>query len=231
MPRAVATIVQTRVARGNPTRPAHYLDEQLAKTPDDPELQMLSAGLSVAGERGGGRGGLSRAHRRHDRRRKARCAPLYGLLCLAGPRPTRPRPCSRPAWQRMPGFGHAAADPGRRAGKGQRHRRRDRGLRGDLCREQRQHVWCQQPRQPDHHAPRAIRKAWSAPSPSPAACAGSDVPAFQDTYGWIEYRRGNLTRRWPIWNPPRPGLPEDPLAQFHLGMTYVGLNAPRRPAC
>ncbi|MFA9229763.1 MAG: tetratricopeptide repeat protein [Microgenomates group bacterium] len=53
---------------------------------------------------------------------------------------------------------------------------------------------------------------------------GSDVPAFQDTYGWIEYRRGNLTEALADLEPAAAGLPDDALTQYHLGMTYAGLK-------
>lgn len=53
---------------------------------------------------------------------------------------------------------------------------------------------------------------------------GSEVPALQDTYGWIQYRRGNLDEAVTYLEPAAKGLPDDPLTQFHLGMTYVGLN-------
>lgn len=53
---------------------------------------------------------------------------------------------------------------------------------------------------------------------------GSQVPAFQDTYGWIEYRRGNFNDALLHLEPAALGLPADPLAQFHLGMTYAALG-------
>lgn len=53
---------------------------------------------------------------------------------------------------------------------------------------------------------------------------GTDVPALQDTYGWIQYRRGNLDEALTYLEPAAKGLPDDPMVQFHLGMTYVGLN-------
>lgn len=52
----------------------------------------------------------------------------------------------------------------------------------------------------------------------------SNVPAFQDTYGWIEYRRGNFEEALKYLKPAAEGLPKDPLTQFHLGMTYVALE-------
>lgn len=49
-------------------------------------------------------------------------------------------------------------------------------------------------------------------------------PAFQDTYGWIEYRRGNLEEAVKYLEPAAAGLPNDPLAQFHLAMAYADLG-------
>ncbi|HEX9859515.1 MAG TPA: tetratricopeptide repeat protein [Paracoccaceae bacterium] len=53
---------------------------------------------------------------------------------------------------------------------------------------------------------------------------GATVPAFQDTYGWIEYRRGNYDEALAHLEPAAAGLPEDPLVQLHLGLTYVALE-------
>lgn len=53
---------------------------------------------------------------------------------------------------------------------------------------------------------------------------GTDQPAFQDTYGWIEYRRGNLETALQYLEPAAKGLPDDPFTQFHLGMVYADLG-------
>lgn len=55
---------------------------------------------------------------------------------------------------------------------------------------------------------------------------GSDIPAFQDTYGWIAYRRGDLETAVDYLERASNGLPLDPLVQFHLGMVYADLNRP-----
>lgn len=49
---------------------------------------------------------------------------------------------------------------------------------------------------------------------------GIDQPAIQDTYGWIEYRRGNIEEAIKYLEPAAEGLPQDPLVQYHLGMAY-----------
>ncbi|GFE52504.1 hypothetical protein So717_42570 [Roseobacter cerasinus] len=50
---------------------------------------------------------------------------------------------------------------------------------------------------------------------------GSDIPAFQDTYGWIQYRRGNFEDAVEYLEPAAAGLPEDPMVQAHLGLAYA----------
>ncbi|KQI73367.1 hypothetical protein AN191_00200 [Loktanella sp. 5RATIMAR09] len=51
-----------------------------------------------------------------------------------------------------------------------------------------------------------------------------DVPAFQDTYGWIAYRQGNPEEALTYLAPAAAGLPDDPLVQYHLGMVYADLG-------
>ena len=53
---------------------------------------------------------------------------------------------------------------------------------------------------------------------------GTDLPPFQDTYGWIEYRRGNYEEALANLKPAAAGLPDDPFAQLHLGLTYAALK-------
>lgn len=53
---------------------------------------------------------------------------------------------------------------------------------------------------------------------------GTDVPAFQDTYGWIAYRRGNLDEALEYLEPAATALADDPLPHYHLGMTYAAIG-------
>ncbi len=50
---------------------------------------------------------------------------------------------------------------------------------------------------------------------------GRDVPAFQDTYGWIAFRRGDLDTALAALEPAAEGLPGDPTVQYHLARTYA----------
>ena len=49
---------------------------------------------------------------------------------------------------------------------------------------------------------------------------GTEQPAFQDTYGWISFRRGNLDEAVAALEPAAKGLPDDPAVQYHLAMAY-----------
>lgn len=53
---------------------------------------------------------------------------------------------------------------------------------------------------------------------------GSDFAAFQDTYGWIAYRLGNLDEALDNLEPAAAGLPNDPMVQYHLARLYEALD-------
>ncbi len=55
---------------------------------------------------------------------------------------------------------------------------------------------------------------------------GTEVPAFQDTYGWIAYQQGEFEEALAYLEPAAESLPDNALVQFHLGMTYVALDRP-----
>jgi tetratricopeptide (TPR) repeat protein len=53
---------------------------------------------------------------------------------------------------------------------------------------------------------------------------GTDVPAFQDTYGWLVFRRGQAEEALPYLESAAAELSQDPIVQFHLGQTYAALR-------
>jgi tetratricopeptide (TPR) repeat protein len=53
---------------------------------------------------------------------------------------------------------------------------------------------------------------------------GLEVPALQDTYGWIAYRLGNLQEAVEHLEPAAKGLPNDPSVQYHLAKAYISLG-------
>ncbi|MEY8830418.1 tetratricopeptide repeat protein [Sedimentitalea sp. XS_ASV28] len=52
----------------------------------------------------------------------------------------------------------------------------------------------------------------------------SDVPAFQDTYGWITHRRGSFDDAQDYLQSASEGLPEDITVQFHLAANLAALE-------
>ena len=55
---------------------------------------------------------------------------------------------------------------------------------------------------------------------------GLPEPAFQDTYGWIAFLRGDLEDALSHLEPAAEGLPNDPLVQYHLARVYEALDRP-----
>lgn len=52
----------------------------------------------------------------------------------------------------------------------------------------------------------------------------SDIPAFQDTYGWITYRRGQHDDALEYLRAAAEGLPGDPSVQYHLAVNLASLG-------
>lgn len=52
----------------------------------------------------------------------------------------------------------------------------------------------------------------------------TDVPAFQDTYGWLAFRRGDADTALPYLESAATGLPNDPIVQYHLAEAYAALG-------
>jgi tetratricopeptide (TPR) repeat protein len=52
----------------------------------------------------------------------------------------------------------------------------------------------------------------------------TDIPAMQDTFGWILHRRGDSQEALPYLEAAAAGLPNDPVVQYHLGEVYRTLD-------
>lgn len=66
----------------------------------------------------------------------------------------------------------------------------------------------------------SLDRAWSVAR----RLRGLEFAPFQDTYGWIAYRRGEYDEALEHLEPAAAGLPDDPLVRFHLGMTRAALG-------
>jgi tetratricopeptide (TPR) repeat protein len=63
----------------------------------------------------------------------------------------------------------------------------------------------------------SIARAWNIAR----RLRGAERPEFQDTYGWIALRRGEIEEALAHLEPAARALSQDPLVQFHLGMAYA----------
>lgn len=54
--------------------------------------------------------------------------------------------------------------------------------------------------------------------------SGTELPQFQDTYGWILARRGQPEEALAYLEPAAAALAADPLVQYHLAMAYLALD-------
>lgn len=68
--------------------------------------------------------------------------------------------------------------------------------------------------------PESLERAWVIAR----RLRDAEVPAFQDTYGWIAFRRGNAEEALPYLESAAAGMPGDPIVQTHLGHVYVALE-------
>jgi len=52
----------------------------------------------------------------------------------------------------------------------------------------------------------------------------TDVPAFQDTFGWLLFRSGDISEALTYMEPAAKVLSGDPIVQYHLGKIYAALD-------
>lgn len=222
--RAIALIVQTQVRAGKLPEAVAYLNGEMAKRPGNPQLQLLRAGLhALAGEPDAAEA-IFRELLQKDPAAEAPARLLYGLLQSSG-RADEAAAVLEAA---------LAAQPGnttlRWIKAGELERAGD--IDGAIALYETMYAADSSNVIVANNLASLIatHRDDSAGLERAFAVArrlrGTDVPAFQDTYGWIEYRRGNLEEALAYLEPAAAGLPEDALTQFHLGMTYVALGRP-----
>lgn len=225
---AVAMIVQTQISSGKLDAARTYLDEALAKEPGDRSLRMLSAGLDALM---GNAAAAETQYRALIAEAPAEDLPvrmLFGLLTTAGRTDEAAAvldagllaaPASKTLRWIKAGLLEKAGDIDGAITLYEGLYAEDTGnvvVANNLASLITSH------RDDAESLERAFGIA--------RRLRGSDVPAFQDTYGWIEYRRGNVREALVALEPAAAGLPDDPLAQFHLGMAYADLGESAKAA-
>jgi tetratricopeptide (TPR) repeat protein len=216
---AVGAIVQTHLRAGNPEAARSYLAAQRAQNPADPELRMIEASLSAAtGDLAAAETTL-RALMAEFPRAEPPAQLLYRILRAQG----RAADASAvidtmlAAAPDSPAFLFLRAEELQLAGD----------IEGAIAVYERMYARDSSNAIVANNLASLITTFRDDAESLERAAAiarrlrGLDVPAFQDTYGWIEFRRGNLAEAIAHLEPAAKGLPEDPLVQFHLGMAYA----------
>jgi tetratricopeptide (TPR) repeat protein len=219
---AIQMILQARIRSGKPEEARAYLDSELAKRPDDPGLLLLSAGLHALMGEVPQAEALFRALIAEDPAAELPARLLYGLLRSDG-RAEEATEVLKAALAAQPdaaslrwieaGELEQAGDIDGAIAVYEAMYAKDSGnviIANNLASLITTH----------RDDPDSLARATAIVR----RLKGTDVPAFQDTYGWIAHRNGNHEEALAYLEPAAAGLPNDPLAQFHLGMTYMAVG-------
>lgn len=218
----IAMIVETQINAGKLDAARAYLDDMLAKQPQDRQLRLLSANLDVLMGNAASAEAQYRAQIKDMPDDDAAVRMLLSLLAAEG----------RPDDARAVLDAGLAAAPGSqtlrwiKAGELEKAGAVDEAIAiyEGLYKENTANVIVANNLASlitsHRRDPESLERAFAIAR----RLRGAQVPAFQDTYGWIEYRRGNLREALAALEPAAAGLPDDPMAQFHLGMAYADLG-------
>lgn len=218
---AVALIVQTQIRAGKSSEARTYLDQALTKTPDDPILRFLSANLySLMGNYETAEP-IFRALIAEDPNAEPAVQALYALLNVQG-RDADAQAALDSALTNLP---KSPTLRWMKAGELELAGDIDgaiavyEGLYTDdssnLVIANNLASLLASYRTDDASLERAFVVA--------RRLRGTEQPAFQDTYGWIAYRRGDFDQALSNLEPAAKALTNDPVVAMHLGLTYAAL--------
>lgn len=220
--RPTVVVVLTQIRAGKTADARAFLDEALVKTPDDPTLRLLSANVDAILGKTAEAEAAYRALIAEDPKADLPVRLLYGLLTGTG-READARKVLEAGLQAQP---ENETLLWVQAGLLERDDQIDAAIaiyEGLYAKNSSNIVAANNLASmitSYRDDPESLERAFAIAR----RLRGSDVPAFQDTYGWIEYRRGNLEEALKYLEPGAKGLPNDPLAQYHLGMLYADLG-------
>ncbi|WP_220750760.1 tetratricopeptide repeat protein [Jannaschia sp. AI_61] len=217
--RSVAQIVRARILAGRLDAARRYLDETMERFPDLPDLELLSANLhALSGE-------MDAAEVIYrdliERFPNSEVPPrlLAGLLSSTD-RPDGARAVIEAALTRLP-------DAPTLLGIKANQQEQDGDLEGSIATYEMLYA-----RDSSNiiiannlasllSTVRSDTESLERAATIARRLRGSEVPHFQDTYGWIEYRRGNHGEAVRYLEPAAAALPTVPSVQLHLGLAYA----------
>jgi predicted Zn-dependent protease len=221
---AVTAVVEAQVRAGKLAEARSYLDAELARHPGDRQLQMVSAGLHALAGQTAEAEAVFRDLLAETPGDEAVTQMLYRLLAASG-RGGEARAVLAAALEANPGSGLLRW---MRAGELEQAGDIDGAiaLYEAMYAEDSANVIVANNLASlitTHRSdPESLERAYAVAR----RLRESDEPAFQDTYGWIEHRRGNHSEALPYLEAAARGLPGDAPVQIRLGLLYVALDRP-----
>ena len=219
---AVAGVVQAQIKAGKVAEATAYVDELLAKTPDDPVLRYLRAGVYMMSDQPDQAEVIYRALMTQQPDNLRPFQALYKVM-LAGGRPDEAAALLDGALAKSP---DSPALNLMKAGALERDGDFDGAIAiyeamyakdsGSLVVANNLASLLTSHRSDAASVEQAFKIA--------LRLRGSNVPAFQDTYGWIAYRRGDFAGALLALEPAAKAMARDPMVQVHLGLTQVALK-------
>ena len=216
---AIAAAIRLRVAQGDLDGAMEYLNERLAENPDNPGLRLISAAL------------LSREDRHDEARTTLRellqefpdnqqlWMALYNVNLAAG-EPEAAEEVLQEGLQEVPDgvvLRFTSAVEAERNGEIESaiavYESLYESNSGSLVVANNLASLISSYREDDESLQRAYAIA--------RRLRGSEIPQFQDTYGWIAARLGNIDEALEYLESSAEGLQDDATAQYHLARTYV----------
>ncbi|TNC74799.1 tetratricopeptide repeat protein [Rubellimicrobium roseum] len=216
--RAVAAMLRT----GSPGEARAYLDARLAQRPDDPELRLLDAGLLASMDEAEAAEAKLRELLAENPAFEAAANQLYLLLARAG----RGLEAAEVLDAGLAAVPHSQQLRWIKATELERTGDIDGAIAiyeslyednsfNIVVANNLASLLSQRAKTPEE-----IERAFSIAK----RLKDTKEPAAQDTYGWILTQRGQPAEALAYLEPAAEALAEDPVVQFHLGMTYHALG-------
>jgi predicted Zn-dependent protease len=219
---AVAAVVQTQIKAGKIDEATVYLDELLAASPADPALRYLRAGVYMMADEPDQAEAIYRALMAEQPDNLRPFQALYKLL-LAGDRPDEAAALLASELARVPEsavLNLIQAGALERAGD----------FEGAITIYEAMYAKDSSSLVVANNLASLLTSQRSDAASVDQAfkialrLRGSNVPAFQDTYGWIAYRRGDFAEALTALEPAARAMTQDPAVQMHLGLTQAALK-------
>lgn len=218
----IQMILQAHIRNGKPEEARAYLDGELAKRPDDPGLRLLSAGLHALMGEDPEAEALFRGLIAEEPAAELPARLLYGLLRREG----RAEDAAAVLDAALAANPEAAALRWLKAGALEQAGDIDGAIAvyEAMYAQDSGNVIIANNLASLIAAHRTDAESLARATAIARRLKGTEVPAFQDTYGWIALRNGNHDEALTYLEPAAKGLPDDAVTQFHLGMTYLALG-------